>query len=240
MVRVLVKFWREHGIRIACYLDDGLGCGKEFSITEKDSKFVKESLEAAGFVVNNEKSIWVPSYNIIWLGIEYDSAMGRFSISEKRVDSLMRTIYCIIEGLPYSRPREVARLCGKLASTKFVLGNIVQLKARRLHRLISSGNSWDSRISFEDHPEALDELFFWRNKFKCYNYRFVGKYIAPLRGYSDASSTGIAAHISLEGSTKIASKALSPIQRQMGSTWRELYAIKLTSFWPYIGAIDLH
>jgi hypothetical protein len=41
---------------------------------------------AAGFVINKEKSMWVPTQTIERLGIIWDAKSGLISIRQKRVD----------------------------------------------------------------------------------------------------------------------------------------------------------
>ena len=42
----------------------------------------------------------------------------------------------IIKNLPYTTARKLAKVYGKLISTKFVIGNIVQLKTRIFTKLL--------------------------------------------------------------------------------------------------------
>ena len=44
VVRVLVRYWRSHAVRITVYLDDGLGSARDFARCEAASLFVKTSL----------------------------------------------------------------------------------------------------------------------------------------------------------------------------------------------------
>lgn len=75
-------------------------------------------------------------------------------------------------------------------------------------------------------PEALKEIFFWRCKFDKLNCRSIHKSYRPsIKIYSDASATGIGAHMSYIGTTKIVRKNFDSEQRKKSSTWRELYAI---------------
>ena len=50
VVRPLIKYWRLHAIRIACFLDDGLGIKFGYSKSETSSKFVLNTLINARFV----------------------------------------------------------------------------------------------------------------------------------------------------------------------------------------------
>ena len=72
VVRPLVKYWRFNSIKIACFLDDGLGIGNTFERALEDSIFVLNSLTKAGFNINSEKSVWQPTKVLTWLGIEVD------------------------------------------------------------------------------------------------------------------------------------------------------------------------
>ena len=72
-------------------------------------------------------------------------------------------IALLIEKLPYTTARELGKACRKLISTKFVLGDIVQLKTRNLYKVIESQPLWDSRVSLTNHEKAIKELIFWKN-----------------------------------------------------------------------------
>ena len=56
-------------IRIACFLDDGLGVASSHKMTLFHWNFVKKSLQNADFIINEEKYAWKPSQTLIWLGI---------------------------------------------------------------------------------------------------------------------------------------------------------------------------
>lgn len=50
MVRPLIRYWRLHAIRIACFFKNGLGIEFEFSKSETTSKFVLNTLVNAGLL----------------------------------------------------------------------------------------------------------------------------------------------------------------------------------------------
>ena len=72
VMRVLIKYWREHSVAIACFIDDGLGVSKSFDMYMNQINFVRKSLILSGFVVNEEKSIWEPCQSLTWIGINVD------------------------------------------------------------------------------------------------------------------------------------------------------------------------
>ena len=50
------------------YIDDGIVMAQGREEANTESKVVKDSLEAAGLVGNEEKSCWAPSQEVVWLG----------------------------------------------------------------------------------------------------------------------------------------------------------------------------
>ena len=225
-MRPLVAYWRAQAIRICCYLDDGLGASQPYSKAAVDAEMVRNTLLAAGFVINEEKSVWQPTEWISWLGIDYDSKENVFKITETRIRFLLESLDYTIDNLPYTTPRKLSRVCGKIMSTMFVVGNLTRLKTRRLYLEIGTPSSWDSRISLKDCSRAIDELFFWKENFSTYNQRKLGITYRPCyQAFSDASGTGLAAHIDIYGEEKVAYKNFMVDETKLSSTWRELYAI---------------
>ena len=73
----------------------------------------------------------------------------------------MESIQFTIKDLPYTTAPNRCKLCGKIIfSTKFVLGNIVQLKARNLHKIIRAELTWDRRIRLHESKKANEEIIF--------------------------------------------------------------------------------
>ena len=122
-------------------------------------------------------------------------------------------------------------------STKFVIGNIVRLKTRQLYAMINPFLHWDQKISFTGAPNAVKELFYWKENFQRLNVRQLRtSYRPPIKIFSDASSTGLGAHISGLNTSFVAKQNFTIEQGQRSSTWRELYAISfsLAAFVPYL------
>ena len=149
----------------------------------------------------------------------------------------MNKLEKIISDLPYTSARSIALICGKIISTQFVVGYAAQLKTRRLFELIASSSSWDGRVNMSNWGDAIGELFFWKRNFHSMNFKYISQaYIPPLRAYSDASSTGLAAHIAFNGGVKIAYRNFSPNETNVSSTEWEMLAVEfaLHSFLPYV------
>ena len=90
LLRPLVRHWRGQGIQIAVFLDDGAGTNPDFDTCFSQAKQVRSDLISAGFVINEEKSKWVPCQGLVWLGLHWNLAEGSFEIPEKRLEKSQR------------------------------------------------------------------------------------------------------------------------------------------------------
>ena len=121
VMRCLVTFWRAQEIKISVFIDDGLGSADKVQ-SNIHSLVVKKSLTEAGFVINTQKSIWQPQRELTWLGVNIKLDKLCFSIPQTRTESIFFSLEKIIKNLPYTTVRKLAKVCGKLISTKFVMG----------------------------------------------------------------------------------------------------------------------
>ena len=133
VMRSLVKFWRREGIKMCVYIDDGLGASPSLDLAVEEAEFLRNSLNQCGFIINSKKSVWQPQKELIWLEIKINLINSRFTIPESRILSIMESIQVTIKNLQYTIARNLSKLCREIISTKFVLGNIAQLKTRNIY-----------------------------------------------------------------------------------------------------------
>ena len=160
VMRSLVKFWRREGIKICANIDDGLGASPSLDLALDEAEFVKNSLTQCGFIVNSEKSVWQPQKELIWLGIKINLITSRFTIPENRILSIMEFIQVTIKNLPDTTTRNLFKLCGKIISTKFVLGNIAQLKTRNLYKVIQAELPGTKAFDYTKTTRPFKKSFF--------------------------------------------------------------------------------
>ena len=72
--------------------------------------------------------------------------------------------------------RNLSKLCGKIISTKFVLGNIAQSKTRNIYKIIQVELTWDKHIRLHENDKAIQEIIFWQNNFIRLNSRVLYPY----------------------------------------------------------------
>ena len=123
LLRPLVAYWHDNGINICVFLDDGGGTESSLYKAILSSRFVRQSLNASGFVVNEEKSVWFPQKRLTWLGVSIDFLENAYFITGDRIDSLLDRI---TESLSttYVTPRILAKIAGSIISMKFAMGYI--------------------------------------------------------------------------------------------------------------------
>ena len=85
-MRALIKHWRENLIKIAIFIDGGLGTDSDLEKTKQDSLFDRNSLNSSGFIVNDEKSIWESKQNLTCIGVSVDLTKMELYIPEKRIN----------------------------------------------------------------------------------------------------------------------------------------------------------
>ena len=82
LVRPIVKYWREQGLRITVFLDDGLCAMKGEGNVLEASTLVQSTLNWAGFVAHVTTSIWKPTQCLQWLGFVVDLSKGQIIVPE--------------------------------------------------------------------------------------------------------------------------------------------------------------
>ena len=127
LIRVLIKHWRSPAIRIFAFIDDIFGGGRSFNDAVAISNFVKSQLEESGFVINTEKSHWVPTQQGEHLGYLVDLKRGLFKVPQHRRDTLF-TKLSEVEKIVLPTARALASLVGVIISMYFGLGPVVRMR----------------------------------------------------------------------------------------------------------------
>ena len=200
VLKPLEKYWRIQGLCIAIFLDDGVQ-DREKCCTK--ARAVRTDLCDAGFVVNEDKSVWEPSQVLDWLGITWNSALGTLKIVERRIVKIINSIDHIIEADFKVSARELSSFTGQIISTGPVVGNIDRVMTRHCVLSTLCRDNWDSISVLDNYckeelyfcKEELyfckEELYFWKENMVNINtrYCFVSKVLSYFV-YSDASATG--------------------------------------------------
>jgi hypothetical protein len=225
-LKTLVKFWRQNGIKIVLYLDDGLGIGSSLRDCSQNSVFVRQSLIDAGFLINEDKSIFTPVQSLEWLGIVWNSLDYSLSIPDRRIVDLVDALKYFLSTLPFITARLLAQVTGRIISMSPVIGNVTRLMTRYCYMTIESRLSWDNGLKLADDCQIKGELLFWLNRVQAINIRELASYsCSSVIIYSDASSVAAGAH-TVELVSKVFHTNWSENEKSNSSTWLEMRAIE--------------
>ena len=223
VLKPLVKHWRLNGVRIALFLDDCWGIASSRDECASLSKTVKNDLLSAGFVSNDDKSVWEPCQSILWLGILWHSDSGAVEISERRVGKIVSTVCYIIDCEFVISATCLASFTGQIISTGPVVGSVSSIMTRHCSMSSACAPYWDAFLGLDQYTK--DEIIFWKENIDFVKSRFCSlDRKRHVFGFSDASASGCCADISLERQ-HVCYKLWDSSEASKSSTWRELAAI---------------
>lgn len=222
LLRPLIRHWRGLGISTTIFLDDNIDMENSFEISLKHATIIKSDIRKSGLVANDEKSTWVPTQNITWLGINWNGLNGTIAIAPQRIEKLTSAIEHILSQTQITA-RQLARVVGQILSTGPVTGKLARIMSRHCQMSIACADNWDTPSQIDEY--CLHELQFWKTNMKLVNARsfkestHTNKIIC-----SDASATACGAII--VGTDHVAHRMLTQSEQETSSTYRELLAIQ--------------
>ena len=222
MMRPLVRLWRSKGIKAIVYLDDGIVSSQNESSAKASSAWVRDTLDRAGWVCNEAKSVWVPTHELVWLGFNLNLSKGSISVPEGKVRALQHSLKVAVKTSSLLA-KTVASLIGRIISMSLALGPVARFRTRALYALLESRQAWcDILLITQD---AGEELRFWVECFDQFNSQPIWHSPAAVRCvYSDASDTGYGGY-TVEHGMHVAQGNWLPDEAVQSSTWRELVAV---------------
>ena len=222
LLRPLVKLWRSRGLHPIVYLDDGLNIEDSRERAEHAAHHTRGDLFAAGFVVGEDKSEWVPTQVIDWIGITWNARVGSISNCAKRIEKARQLIRKALEH-PFISARELAGIVGSIISMGAVVGRLTRIMTRHCQITIAASATWDTRCQLDSY--CISELMFWSNHIMQINTKHCFQPVVYHKiVYSDASSFACGALLR-NGSEFVCHKMFSEDELSRSSTYRELVTI---------------
>ncbi len=232
VMKVLINHWRQLGIRVMSFLDDGLGGAASYGLAVAHSTVVRETMAAAGMTAHPTKSSWDPHPSTqAFLGFTLDLSSGLLGI---KLDRVIKIVKCLVQLRRdvCPTPRQLSSLAGRIISLSQVIGNVVRVMTRDLYVMIyTPGSDWDSPVPWL--ARAWQEVQFWRQfaiegGFQRRVQFWPDPVVVDVEFASDASATGLGV-VQFQRDVVIAEtfQPLSLEERGLASAWRELAAVKL-------------
>ena len=171
-MRSLVNCWRGLGRLVVTFLGVGIGGSPDYASCLVHSRLCRSDLYSAGFFVNLQKSVWVPSQVGTWLGFHLDSSLNFITVPLPKITKLQESISRILT-LRFVNAKDLARVAGQLNSMFLAVGNIVRLMSRAMYAQISAQNSWFSNFFFFSGRFGRGGISFWQSNLDNLNGRRI-------------------------------------------------------------------
>jgi hypothetical protein len=221
MVRPVLKWAREQGIRISAYLDDIILAATSKEEAKLHTRMVREQLERLGFLIKDSKSILDPTQRIDHLGFRIDTNTMSLSVPKSKVRDLRREAQKIIKTGAITLRRLAAFIGKAIAMTiavfpaRLMTRNLIQLQNAALAR----NCSWTDSVTLD--KAALENLEWWREHLLGWNGQGFLPQKTDVDAYTDASDDAWGIVID----DKTISRSWTPIEQPHHINWKELRVI---------------
>ena len=189
VLRPVIAYLREKGIRCVIYLDDILIMNQDKESLREDVALVLTLLEALGFLVNYVKSSLSPVQVLVYLGFAVDSRTRELSQPPDKLHQITAEARHLVK-LKEVSGRELAQICGKMSAAILAVYP-APLHYRGLqalkHKALRRGN-YDNRITLSE--DARQDLLWWINNLQEWNGRRTYREEHHLEIETDASLQG--------------------------------------------------
>ena len=231
VLRHLVKYWRSNGIKVIMYLDDGIAVGNNKLKTVKVAEQIRSDLIKFGFLIAEEKSNWLPSQSVIWLGLCIDFNKAYIYLPHIRLTSIINGITTILNSNVYGkcmvRARKLASIIGAIQSARAAIGKVTDVMTKYSHMCVETRSHWDGYVIISD--DAKNELQFWLHNLSKINGKpFVNMANCTAEVYSDASGVGYGGYETHTPGSEVWGK-WTGVEAKQSSTWRELKTVYLVA-----------
>ncbi len=193
LMKQLANYWRRAGLRFLFYLDDW--CFMQRREHEARSLLLKITgdMNAAGLLINREKSMKQPEQRIRLLGFWVDSKEGTFRIPEERREKIMGQLQEAMEAKREGKKmaaRELASMVGRIMSCYIALGPVTRIFTRELYACLEERDSWSGSVELT--RGATEEAKFWSKAMVKWDGQAIWptQLVHPRVLHVDASDTG--------------------------------------------------
>lgn len=190
LMKPVMRFLRNQGLKSVIYLDDILCIADSFDACKENIRTTIHLLKALGFVINHKKSNLIPSKCCKFLGFVIDTDRFILKLPESKKKSLTK-ILSLIYGKDTCRISLFAHLIGKLvaASPAVEYGNlyIKLLEKEKIRALRINNGDYSQRMKIPKY--ILPDLEWWKTSLKTASCS-IKKDQFDLVIFSDASDSG--------------------------------------------------
>ena len=190
LLKPVVAQLRKMGIRLINYLDDMLIMAASRDLAIEHTTIAVNLLSSLGFVLNEGKSVLVPTQELEFLGFLVNSVEMSLYLPRDKVKSIKRECQSMINN-PSVSIRTLSRLLGKLSSS---IQAVFPAPLHYRFLLMAKTMALKKTQSYESilflNQAAQEELLWWRDHLAAWNGRSLLRKKDDLLIETDASNLG--------------------------------------------------
>ena len=157
LIKPIVRYVHQKGIRFSIYIDDGRTIGASQEVTAEHHEIVLRTFEKAGWNIQYSKTSIVPTQHLYYQGFINDSKNMLYYLPQFKKNHLKTELDALIHESENNSPitvRRVARVIGKLVSSIRALGPFIKILLRSAHQMIDAKiqtEGWDSTLVIQEN-----------------------------------------------------------------------------------------
>lgn len=190
VMKPVVRFFRSKGYTLIVYMDDFWLFARSYKECLDQTRFVSNSLQKVGFIVNDKKSDLSPSRICTFLGFVLNSEDFTIKITEEKVVA----IQSLLETFSNKKTvtiQQFESLIGTLSATCMAIpyGRLYTKTFEREKMLALEANGQDNKKKMSIPDTIRPDLLWWRNNI-AKSCRSLENKTVQMTIFSDASKTG--------------------------------------------------
>lgn len=191
VMKVVFSHIRKFGISSFFYIDDSLLQDQSFDRCLENTVVLRNLLSSLGFRINEEKSVFIPTQRIIFLGYIIDSVEFKVFLPEEKIDKIKEKSSKILHASE-SSIREISVLIGLYMSSRcaILLAPLFcrYLDMEKCRALQENSSDYDAKFSLSDL--AKQEILWWINNVENSNGKMISYGSPSFYLETDASTQG--------------------------------------------------
>ncbi|XP_071943241.1 uncharacterized protein [Antedon mediterranea] len=186
-----LSFLRKSRGHILCaYIDDLLLIGSTYKRCVDTIMETIKMFDSLGFVIHPEKSVFIPTQSITFLGFNINSGNMKITLTSPKIDRLTNCITRIL-ATPTPTIRKIAQIIGYIVSSfpavQYGKCHYRAVERDKINALKTARGNFDSKMCLSS--SAIEDLQWWLiNLPQCFNV--IGHLATDLTIYTDASLSG--------------------------------------------------
>ena len=191
VLKVIFSHIRRMGIDSYFYIDDSLLQADNYLGSVQNTEKVQKFIQSVGFDINHEKSNFIPSQRITFLGYIIDSVLFKVFLPDEKVQKIIEMSKMVLKNEKVLI-RDVAKLIGLFSSARYAITNAHlfhrYLDIEKTQALVESNGNYNSYMCISDKGKT--EVQWWLNNIQIRNGRAIREKSPSHYLHCDASMDG--------------------------------------------------